>query len=332
MNLIRKILVPFVPIYFLITYMRNYFYDKGWLISKSYDLPIICVGNLSVGGTGKTPLIEFFIRHYKCFKTVAVLSRGYKRQTKGYILADNSSTVNDIGDEPFQFYTKFKDIYVAVDSKRKNGIENLIEQVNPELVLLDDAFQHRQVKAAYTIVLTTYHNPFYSDMVLPTGNLREPRNGYKRAQAIIVTKCSKNLSSAEKTQIISNISPQINQKVFFSWISYSNLIISTTDKLPLNSLKDKKITLVTGIENPKPLLDYLVLQNINFEHQNYSDHHNFSQREINKINSNKFVLTTEKDYMRLQHLVNTKLYYLPIEIKIDREKELIEHVNSFIKK
>ena len=228
MKLIRNIAIPFVPVYYAITSLRNTLYDLGVIKSVSYDFPVICVGNLSVGGTGKTPMIEYLIHLLKDDFKVATLSRGYKRKTKGFILADTFSTAQTLGDEPFQFYNKFKnDILVAVDTDRKNAIKELMQLDSlPEVVLLDDAFQHRKVKAGFNILLTTYSNPYFNDFVLPTGNLREPRNGAKRANVIIVTKCPSHLSETEKSKFLKAIDPEENQYVFFSSIDYSNEIVS----------------------------------------------------------------------------------------------------------
>lgn len=332
MKLLRKIFFPFVPIYYLVTLLRNYFYDKGWFASKSYKFPVICVGNLSVGGTGKTPMIEFLVKHLKREYKLAILSRGYKRKTKGFVLASNSSTVNDLGDEPFQFYSKYKDIKVAVDANRQNGIKMLHQQCNPDVILLDDAYQHRKVKPGFTILLTTYNNPYYNDCMLPTGDLREPKKGAKRADIIVVTKCPEHLSEKEKNAIVALIKPKSYQKVFFSFISYSKMLYAKNDdKVSINSLKDKTFTLVTGIANSKPLVDYLTNLGLNFEHLNYSDHHDFTNAELKLINSKNIILTTEKDFMRLSSYITTSLYYLPIDVKLDDETRFIELLNTFLK-
>jgi len=206
MKIIRALLFPIMPIYYLVTWLRNVLYDKGIKSSKSYDLPIICIGNLSTGGTGKTPMVEYLIGLLKDEKNVATLSRGYGRKTTGFLLADEEATVESIGDEPYQFYYKFnKSIQVAVDENRQNGIETLTHiKLKPEVIILDDAFQHRKVKAGLNILLTTYNKPFYNAVVLPTGDLREPRTGAKRAQIIVVTKCPKLSSKAEEAMLMLN--------------------------------------------------------------------------------------------------------------------------------
>ena len=285
MKILRYILFPFAPIYYLVTWFRNKLYDVGIKKSKSYNFPVICVGNLSVGGTGKTPMIEYLISILKNDYKVATLSRGYKRQTKGYYLADKKASALTIGDEPFQFYSKFKkDISVAVDANRQNGISELQKLKNsPEIILLDDAYQHRKVKAGLNILLTTYTNPYFEDFVLPTGDLREPKHGVKRADIIVVTKCPDDLDEATKAAFIKQIRPNKNQSIFFSSIGYSNEVISENSNIELKDLSN--FTLVTGIANAKPLVDFLNSKHLNFEHLNFKDHHEFSQQDISELNN-----------------------------------------------
>jgi tetraacyldisaccharide 4'-kinase len=195
MNFLRKILFPFAVLYGFITSIRNFLFDYRILKSYSFPIPVIAVGNLSVGGTGKTPQIEYLIRLLSNKYKIATLSRGYKRKSEGFILANATSNAEILGDEPFQFYKKFPNIQVAVDANRKNGIEQLLSQSNkPDVILLDDAFQHRKVKAGFYILLTAYNDLFINDFMLPTGNLRESRSGAKRADMIIVTKCPRDIS------------------------------------------------------------------------------------------------------------------------------------------
>lgn len=333
MKLLRKILFPFVPIYFMVTWLRNKCYDLGWKSSKSYDTAVICVGNLSTGGTGKTPTIEYLIRLLKEQYRVATLSRGYKRESSGFIIADHEANAKLIGDEPFQFYQKFDDIIVSVDANRQRGIEKLIELKQPDVILLDDAFQHRKVTAAFTILLTAYDNLYSEDIVLPTGNLREPRAGATRADCIIVTKCPANLSSFEQKTIIKSLRPLTHQLVCFSSIMYSKTIYSEHNTKYLNVLKDTHITLVTGIANPKPMIDYLTSASFDFEHLKFNDHHTFTASEIGVLQKKELILTTEKDYMRLKDsfkLEPSKLWYLPITFRIDQDDALNAHLLSFM--
>jgi tetraacyldisaccharide 4'-kinase len=333
MKLVRYLLLPIVPIYYLVTWLRNMFYDLGWKSSDSYQIPIICVGNLSVGGTGKTPTIEYLIRLLSQTYKVATLSRGYKRASSGFLIADEQATALSIGDEPFQFYSKFKDVIVAVDSNRRRGISNLIDKKQPDIILLDDAFQHRKVKAGFSILLTAYGELYSNDFVLPTGNLREPKSGAKRANVIIITKCPETLSEAEKAIIKKDLKPLPSQVVFFSSIVYSQRILNEKEDLGLNELKGDTFTLVTGIANPKPLQDYLEHKGLQFEHLNFKDHHNFTDEEILSLKTKKRILTTEKDYVRLLPYFKDSdaLFYLPIAFKIEQSKLFEETLHSFLK-
>ena len=333
MIFLRYILFPIVPIYYFVTWLRNKFYDLGIKKSVSYNFPVICVGNLSVGGTGKTPMIEFLINLLKDDYRVATLSRGYKRKTEGFQLADGNSSAVTIGDEPFQFYNKFKeDVIIAVDTDRRNGIERLRKlNQKPELVLLDDAFQHRKVKAGFNILLTTYTNPYFKDFVLPTGNLREPRMGAMRANIIVVTKCPKNLSEQEKQKIKLAIKPLDCQQVFFSFITYSNKVYSNTEAKVLDDLND--FTLVTGIANASPLVHFLNGKGMKYDHLNFKDHHHFSEQELVELNKKELIVTTEKDFMRLKQYesLKDKLFYLPITVSIDHTEKFNNLILEFIK-
>ena len=221
MNLVRKFLFPFAILYGFITSIRNFFFDKGILKSYSFDVPVIAVGNLSVGGTGKTPQIEYLIRLLSSKYKVATLSRGYKRKSEGFVLADAHSNASILGDEPFQFYTKFPNIQVAVDANRKNGIEQLLSQESkPDIILLDDAYQHRKVKAGFYILLTSYGDLYADDFILPTGNLRESRSGAQRANLVIVTKCPENLSLDEQQKIKEKLKLSVSQELYFSFIVF----------------------------------------------------------------------------------------------------------------
>lgn len=333
MKLLRKILFPFVPLYYFVTWLRNKSYDRGWKSSKSYETAVICVGNLSTGGTGKTPTIEYLIRLLKSKYKVATLSRGYKRVSKGFIIADHESDAKLIGDEPFQFYEKFEDVIVCVDANRQRGIEKLIELKQPDVILLDDAFQHRKVKAAFTILLTAYDDLYSEDIVLPTGNLREPKSGARRADCIIVTKCPTGLSSFDQSTIIEKLKPLRHQTIYFSSIVYSKTIFSENAVQYLDVLKDNRITLVTGIANPKPVIDYLTSELLDFEHLKFNDHHTFTASEIEVLQKKELILTTEKDYMRLKDsfkLEPSKLWYLPITFNIEQDDVFNAHLLSFM--
>lgn len=333
MKLLRYILFPIVPIYYFVTWLRNKLYDLGWKGSTSYDIPVICVGNLSVGGTGKTPTIEYLIKLLSGNYKVATLSRGYKRKTSGFIIADESATAASIGDEPFQFYNKFKDITVAVDVNRRHGISELLKQKQPDIILLDDAFQHRKVKAGFNILLTSFGSLYSDDFVLPTGNLREPRSGAKRADVIIVTKCPETISNSEKTSIINQLKPLEHQQVFFSSIQYSETVFNSSESRSLLELKDDEFTLVTGIANPKPLEKFLEKEGLKFDHLKFKDHHSFSNEDILLLKNKKRIVTTEKDYVRLSpyFLDENKLFYLPIEFNIEPLELFEKSIHDYLK-
>jgi len=330
---VRNILFPFVPIYYLVTLARNWLYDTGFKSSKSYDFPVICVGNLSVGGTGKSPMIEYLIRLLKDDYKLATLSRGYKRVTEGFVLANENANANTLGDEPFQFYKKFKDdIHVAVDGNRQEGIQQLEEQINPDVILLDDAFQHRKVNAGLNILLTVFDKLYVDDWMLPTGNLREPICGAKRAHIILVTKCPSNLTDKEKSIIAKKLNIGPSQHLFFSEIDYSGSVYSEIREEELSFFKGKKFMVVTGIANPKPFIDFLNEKELIFQHLDFSDHHNFTIKEIHTLEKSNYILTTEKDYVRLKQFdsLKEKLFYLPIEFKIDKTKEFEEIIRRFV--
>ncbi|WP_299396075.1 tetraacyldisaccharide 4'-kinase [uncultured Gelidibacter sp.] len=334
MKLLRYLLFPIVPIYYMVTWLRNTLYDLGLKKSTAYNFPVICVGNLSVGGTGKTPMIEYLIRLLKSENRIATLSRGYKRQTKGFIVADETATAASIGDEPFQFHQKFDDVIVSVDADRVHGISQLVSLPNPpEIILLDDAFQHRRVTAGLNIMLTAYDDLYIDDILLPTGNLREPRQGAKRADIIVVTKCPADLSPQKKEKIVNRIQPVAHQEVFFGSIAYSKDIVNGKGVVALESIKNRPFTLVTGIANPKPLVAYLKAQGLKFEHLQFKDHHDFTPSEITNLKTKGIIITTEKDMVRLQpHFVEEEsLYYLPIEMNIDRPIQFDKLIRSFVK-
>ncbi|RZJ70943.1 tetraacyldisaccharide 4'-kinase [Flavobacterium sp.] len=314
MMLIRKILFPFSAIYALVTGLRNYFYDKGWFKSTAFDIPVVAVGNLSVGGTGKSPQIEYLLRLLSPTYKVATLSRGYKRKSSGFVLADANSDAEILGDEPFQFHQKFPGVSVAVDADRTNGIQNLIKHVNPDVILLDDAFQHRKVKAGFYILLTTFSDLYLDDFVLPTGNLRESRRGAKRADVIIVTKCPKDLSEKDQDAILLKMRLKPHQQLFFSFIDYDDFVFSDQGNLPTDQIRKQPKLLIAGIAKPKPFFGHLKSQNDDI--LEFPDHHHFSASDLSKISEKadgKPIVTTEKDYVRLQKSGLSNLYFLPIK-------------------
>lgn len=328
MNKLRKLLYPFSVIYDGVTLVRNRLYDYGILESTSYEIPIICVGNLNVGGTGKSPMIEYIISVLKNEYRVAVLSRGYKRETKGFLIVEKHHTVSEAGDEPLQFKLKFSEIIVAVDADRRRGIRKLESQA--DVILLDDAFQHRKVKPFFTVLLTTYSNLYISDLLLPAGNLRESKRGAKRADVIVVTKCPENLSYSEQQKIQYELRPSVSQHVYFSSIAYATVIQGRSEVKHFEYLADKEFTLITGIANPDPLVAYLKQLKLKFKHLRFSDHHNFTEKEIENLDKNKIILTTEKDFMRLKNNIQqAELFYLPISTSfLNKEEGFINRIKN----
>jgi tetraacyldisaccharide 4'-kinase len=349
-NLIRLILFPFSIVYGIITWIRNKFFDWRILPSKSFGIPIISVGNLSTGGTGKTPHIEYLIKMLSDEFRVAVLSRGYKRKSKGFIVAGNDCKPEEIGDESYQIFTKFKNIIVAVDEKRKRGISNLLKlPAPPDLVLLDDAFQHRYVKPGYSIILTDYHKIFTHDYMLPTGSLREFRSGSKRADIIVVTKTSKVLSPITCQSIQEEVKPKPHQKLLYSYIDYGPFLpIEGIDFAPDDRKRYNTIMIVAGIANTYPLEFYLKNFCDEIELLKFADHHAYDQKDIMKImekfdgilTQNKIIVTTEKDLMRisrpefLKSLQHFPICYVQIEIVFHKDdkpvfdKSILEYVRT----
>ena len=316
----RFLLLPFAILYGLGVRLRHFLYDRGWLSSKRYPFPILCVGNLAVGGTGKTPMVEYLVRLLGQ-EQVAVLSRGYRRKTKGFVLADDSATAMTLGDEPYQYHRKFPRATVAVCESRQEGIERLLENPHFKYIILDDAFQHRKVQAGTNLLLTSYGKLYTQDFLLPVGSLRDIRSRARKAQIIIVTKCPE-LTQAEQEKIIQQLKPLPSQKVYFTSIAYSDRVYSHEDSQALKDFIATPFTLVTGIANPTPLVDFLEKQGASFEHLAYSDHHHFSNRELEFLRQKRRILTTEKDYVRLKGALST-LYYLPIETQFLNDQRLI---------
>ena len=322
MQLLRILAFPFSLIYALVVYFRNVLYDSGILQSTEFKTPIVSVGNLSTGGTGKTPMIEWLLTHLSAGSKFAVLSRGYKRKTRGFVLAQTSSTAEEIGDEPLQIYSKFPEVSVAVDADRIRGIKRLETSKHPNLILLDDAYQHRKVKPLFSILLTSYGKLYTNDWYLPTGNLRDTISSSKRADLIVVTKCPPDLDNENQLRITRELKPRKDQRVLFCSLEYDINLKGKNEKISLDGLQNKEVTLVTGIANPKPLITFLKSANITFDHHQYRDHHFFSRKEIDFFNSKPLILTTEKDYMRLKDSVDN-LYYISVQHKFLGEGDVV---------
>ena len=304
----RYLLLPLAFLYGIIIWCRNFLFDKKIFKSASFNFPIICVGNLAVGGTGKTPmtelLAEFLLPQYQ----TATLSRGYKRKTKGFAIANENSTAIEIGDEPMQFHQKFPSLTVAVGEERLVAIPQLLHQKPAtEVIILDDAFQHRSVTAGLNIILTEYKNLYTRDLMLPAGDLRDIKASIKRAHIIVVTKCKANIDDEEKNAIIKEINPLPQQQVFFTEIIYGQPYhLFNHSKTNIDDTTD--ILLLCGIANPKPLKEFLNMHTRSYDMLRYADHHIFSstdlqdiKKQFEKISSpNKLIITTEKDAVRLQ--------------------------------
>jgi tetraacyldisaccharide 4'-kinase len=324
MILLRILLFPFSWLYYLITQIRNRLYDRGLKPSVKFELPVICVGNLTVGGTGKTPMIEHLIRLLQNKYKIATLSRGYGRTTKGIRIAGPSENASTLGDEPFQFYTKFgKRITVAVGEERALAIPTILQECSDtQIILLDDGFQHRKVTPGFSVLLTDYHRPFYKDFLLPSGRLRESRWCAARADVIVVTKCPVQISEDKMIEIERSIRHYAEKPVFFTNIRYGN----PTAFNDRSALLTKHIVLVTGIGNSKPLETYAKENYTLIKHLAFNDHHAYTEGDIQAMIKLKDThpqasfLTTEKDKVKLdtphfQRMLNgLPLFYLPIEV------------------
>ena len=339
-------LYPVSWIYGMGVRLRNKLFDWGYYRSKSFDVPVVCVGNLAVGGTGKTPHTEYLIKLLQQTGTnVAMLSRGYKRKSKGYVLATEETDVKRIGDEPYQIKTKFPAIRVAVDENRCHGIEQLMKLDHPkeDVVLLDDAYQHRYVKAGLNILLTDFHRLFSDDTLLPAGRLREPESGKNRAHIVIVTKCPEDIKPIDFNIITKRLKLYPYQQLYFSSFRYGALTPLFGEKRrTLASLeKDEQVLLVTGIASPVPLVEKLKVHTPHVNLCQFDDHHDFSSKDLQAIKERferlegkkKLIITTEKDATRLQHhpalaeTLKPYLYILPIEIEFLQNQQHIFNQN-----
>ncbi len=348
---INEWLLPLSWIYGSIVRFRNWLFDIGVKKSKSFALPVISVGNITVGGSGKTPHVEYLVRLLQDKVKIAVLSRGYKRKSRGYVLAEEDTEMKEIGDEPFQMHQKFPGIYVAVDAKRVRGIQHLQddeETKDVEVILLDDAFQHRYVKPGINILLVDYHRLIIYDKILPAGRLREPLSGKNRADIVIVTKCPKDLKPMEFRVLTKAMNLYPFQKLYFTCINYDKPIgIFNEQQLDLESLKDKNVMLLTGIASPKQMEHDLTPMVKTLTSVSFGDHHHFKSKDIDRINEifesmpePRLIITTEKDAVRLRdseglyEIVKDNLYALPIKVSFmqDQEENFNEKIISYVRK
>ena len=359
MKLERKIkiyhgLLPLACLYRLGVSIRNWMFDRGILHSQSFPLPVICVGNISVGGTGKTPHTEYLIRLLQNEFQVAVLSRGYKRKSKGFVLATPETDADQIGDEPYQMAHKFPDIYVAVDRDRCHGINQLTDgHTAPgiKVIVLDDAFQHRYVKAGLTILLIDYNRPIHLDRMLPAGRLREPESGKKRADIIIVSKCPAQMSEAEQQALRYDIAPLPCQQLYFTTLAYGKLqpLFSEEPEKKLEEIRnDDHILLVTGIASPAAIISKLSAYTQLVTPSTFPDHHDFDATDMKRIEEafrklpegKRFIITTEKDAARLiahpllSETMKPYIYVLPVEVEfLNKEEHLFnQNIIEYVRK
>ena len=332
----RILLAPLSWLYAIVLYIRHWLYDSGIVASESFSVPTICVGNLSFGGTGKTPHTEYLIRLLKDKFNVAVLSRGYGRKTTGFVLAKENTTYEQIGDEPLLYHKKYDNITVAVDEDRPGGVTRLMRlEKTPDVVLLDDAYQHRRIKPGMNILLTEYYNIYKKDMLVPAGNLRDVKGAAKRADIIIVTKSPRVLLPYDKRDVIDVLNAKPYQKVFFTYIDFQGLKPINNLAMETQPQNIKSIYLFCGIANPYPLEDHLKRKYNTLITNYFGDHHSFSDADIDAIidgynsviGKSKIVVTTEKDLMRLtkdsylSRFENVPLFTIPIEVHFNDEKE-----------
>jgi len=351
---INKWLLPLSWLYGLAVGIRNALFEMGILKSRAFDVPVISVGNITVGGTGKTPHVEYLIRLLQDRWQVAVLSRGYKRKTRGFLVADDSTTARDIGDEPFQMKKKYPKATIAVDKKRVHGIETLTARDKKlDVVLLDDAFQHRYVKPGINILLVDYHRLIIYDKLLPAGRMREPLTGKNRADIVIVTKCPKELKPMEYRVITKAMDLFPYQQLFFTTLTYGELqpvFNNQRENMELKTMKDLKsmsVLLLSGIASPRQIIEDLTPQVACLHPLTFADHHNFRPKDVALINdtfeslpSPKCIVTTEKDAARIVTLkglsdeVKQNIYTLPVHIKfmLEQEDKFNENIIGYVRK
>jgi tetraacyldisaccharide 4'-kinase len=349
MNSLRFLFLPFLPLYALAIWVRNGLFNAGILRSQNTQIPTICVGNLSVGGAGKTPHVEYLIRLLKNEFNVCTLSRGYGRKSKGFVLAKESASSALLGDESMQYFIKFSDISVCVDVNRRNAIRKLkIEAPETDVILLDDAFQYRSIKSGLSILLTDYFHPYYNDYLLPVGNLREFRSATQRADMIVVTKCPTILSPIVKDDILEKINPQQKQNVYFSYLKHGLLRRLDGSVCEINKDVLNHFVVLSGIYNPYPLVEHLRNYTKDVKLFQFPDHHEFSKSDLKRVRkhfldyfcNHKFIVTTEKDLMRLKdspafaEISDLPICYVPIEVEFhgDDKHNFDAQVINFTKK
>ena len=337
---IRWILLPFSFIYQFVVWIRNLCYDKGIFKSTSFDIPTIVIGNLAIGGTGKSPLTEYLIKLLSPDYKVATLSRGYGRTTKGFRYVHTDSLASEVGDEPLQFKHKFPHITVAVSEDRCMGIRQIKDK--HDLILLDDAYQHRKLKPGFSILLLEYHSLFKPILMLPTGDFRDSFSAMRRVDLIMVTKCPKHITAESKISIEQKIRKYSNAPLFYTHIAYDNALDKNGQSIQ-TELENKDILLFCGIAKPQPLITYLENKGNRVQAILFPDHHNFTEKDYRQIKrayssiaaSDKIILTTEKDFQRLNiaDFVGFPLAYIPIKVEFsDQERKTFDQaIQNYLK-
>ena len=340
----RYLLFPFSFIYGSITAMRNLLFDYGIFKSQSYTIPIICIGNLSVGGTGKTPHIQYLLDLLKNNYNVAVLSRGYGRKNSSLQFVKITSNAFEVGDEPLQLKQNNLECLVVVEKNRNKGVKQILKDFpETEVILLDDGYQHRWIKAGFNILITRYSMPYYKDYIMPVGNLRESKKGAERTNAIIFSKTPRNSNPTEKKGMVKKLNLFAHQEAYFSHINYCFWRCISTNK-EFTTDEHYSITLVSGIANPTPLLEYLQGLGHKVKHLKFADHHNYTKNDITNIlskydkdsSAKKLILTTEKDATKLKEFegkfTDANLYYIPIEIAFEESKKFEKQLLNYVAK
>ena len=342
----RILLLPISLLYHIMLTIRHKLYDWRILGKTRFEKPVICVGNLCLGGTGKTPTVEYLINMLREHYKVATLSRGYGRKTKGFQMADNQSTHETVGDEPQQYYRKFPEIMVAVDEDRVEGARKLLYSPNnAEVVLLDDAFQHRHIEAGLNILLTEYQHLYCDDFLFPAGTLRDVRSAAKRAQTIVVSKSPKTLDEAEKQQIIRKLKPTMEQKVFFSYLEYAPLLPLNEKAKSVHAINADSVLAFCGIAKPKPFVEELKKQHETVDFLYFADHHAYNKDDLDAVlqrfgqlgGEQKIIVTTEKDAARLANspyfcqFETAPLFALPVGVRFHEEEKFNEEILEYVR-
>ena len=341
----RILLLPISLLYHIVLTIRHKLYDWHILKTTRFEKPVICIGNLNLGGTGKTPHTEYLVRLLKASYRVATLSRGYGRKTKGFKLAEQTSTYEDLGDEPLQYFKKFPDIQVAVDEDRVEGVRRLLKSKKElEVILLDDAFQHRRIQAGLNILLTEYQHLYCDDYLVPTGTLRDVMSAAKRASIIVISKSPKDLSESEKRQIISKLMPSAQQKVFFSHLEYEPLqsLNEAANQISIETVDS--VLAFCGIAHPDPFVEELKRRYKTVDFLSFADHHVYTKDDVETLmkrfdnlgDAKKIIVTTEKDAARLTNspylcqFEGTPLYELPIAVRFREEEKFNEEILNYV--